>query len=110
MSLRVAGKPAEEVVARRRRRGICIRAADLVGAEVARSSRPCVVARGAGGGVAERDEQRQCFESGHGFAPTRPFRWLLLVERGADSNAIELILTLGLYGHLCDAVHSIQSI
>ena len=63
-----------------------------MGAEVARFfawSR--VGACRAGGGVAERDEQRQCFESGHDFAPTRPFRWLLLGQRGADSTEIELI-------------------
>ena len=91
MSLRVAREPTEEVVVRRRRRTVRVSAADLVRAEVARSSRPCVVARGAGGGVAERDEQQQPFESGHGFAPTRPFRWLLLGERGADSTVIEFL-------------------
>ena len=91
MSLRVAREAPKEVVVRRRGRRICIRAADLVGAEVARPAWSRVVARRAGGGVAERDEQRQPFESGHGFAPTRPFRWLLLAERGADSTEIELI-------------------
>ena len=82
---------AEEVVARRRGRRICIRAADLVGAEVARSSRALEVARRAGFGVAERDEQRQPFESGHGFAPTRLFRWFLLGQCGADSDAINVL-------------------
>ena len=82
---------AEEVVARRRGRRVCIKAIEFVGAEVARSSRALEVARGAGGGVAERDEQRQPFESGHGFAPTRPFRWLLLGQRGAESTVIKLL-------------------
>ena len=91
MSLRITSEPAEEVVVRRRRCRICIRAADLVGAEVARSSRALEVARRAGFGVAERDEQRQPFESRHGFAPTRPFQWLLLGQRGADSTVIEFL-------------------
>ena len=90
---------AEEVVVRRGRCRICIRAADLVGAEVARAAWSRVVARGAGVGVAERDEQRQPFEPAHGFAPTRLFRWLLLVERGAESSAIKLLRTNCLYCH-----------
>ena len=47
MSLRVAREAPKEVVARRRGRRICIRAADLVGAEVARTLRARVVARDA---------------------------------------------------------------
>ena len=82
---------AEEVVARRRGRRVRVGASYFMGAEVARSSRALEVARRAGFGVAERDEQRQPFESGHGCAPTRPFRWLLLGQCGADSTEIELI-------------------
>ena len=47
MSLRVAREAPEEVVVRRRGRRICIRAADLVGAEVARPAWSRVVARDA---------------------------------------------------------------
>ena len=89
--MRVAREAAEEVVVWCCGCGVRVGAADLVGAEVARAARARVGACRAGGGVAERDEQRQPFESGHGFAPTRPFRWLLLAERGADSTEIELI-------------------
>ena len=64
----------------------------LLRGEVARSSRALEVARDAGVGVAERDcGQRQLLEGAHGgglFAPTRLFRWLLLGERGADSDVI----------------------
>ena len=91
MSLRVAREAPKEVVVRCRGRRVRVGAAEFVGAEVARSSRALEVARRAGFGVAERDEQCQPFESGHGFAPTRPFRWLLLGQRGAASSVIKLL-------------------
>ena len=80
MSLRVAGEAAEEVVVRRGRCRVRVKAADLVGAEVARAAWSRVVARGAGFGVAERDEQRQPFESGHGFAQRGPSAGCCLVS------------------------------
>ena len=86
MSLRVAREAPEEVVVWRRRRRISIRAADLVGAEVARPAWSRVVARGAGFGVAEHNcyQQQTLARSLHGFSrratAAEPRSWVIEPE------------------------------